>query len=161
MRSLLRRSRKGQRSDHDADPPTKVMVFRCPCGTDPINRSPRRQRPFSRTMLVLVAVSSINTNRVGSSIPCSRTQRRRTRATSGRSCSAARRLFQWYPCITAASSGASLPGRRPPCPSPPPARSSRQCGPGPAGLGRTAPGPESGSRRPSASPGASTDRGSG
>src|SRR6266568_3415193 len=44
-------------------------------------------------MLVLVAVSSINTNRVGSSIPCSRTQRRRARATSGHPCSAARRLF--------------------------------------------------------------------
>ena len=69
------------------------MVFRCPCGTDPINRSPREQRPLSRTMLVLVAVSSINTNRAGLSIPCSLIQRRRARATSGRSCSAARRLF--------------------------------------------------------------------
>src|SRR6266536_4347123 len=69
------------------------MVFRCPCGTDPINRSPREQRPLSRTMLVLVAVSSINTNRAGLSIPCSLIQRRRARATSGRPCSAARRLF--------------------------------------------------------------------
>ena len=69
------------------------MVFRCPCGTDPISRSPREQRPLSRTMLVLVAVSSINTNRAGLSIPCSLIQRRRPRATSGRSCSAARRLF--------------------------------------------------------------------
>src|SRR6266480_3332071 len=69
------------------------MLFRCPCGTDPISRSPREQRPLSRTMLVLVAVSSINTNRAGLSIPCSLIQRRRPRATSGRSCSAARRLF--------------------------------------------------------------------
>src|SRR6266513_896823 len=69
------------------------MVFRCPCGTDPISRSPREQRPLIRTMLVLVAVSSINTNRAGLSIPCSLIQRRRPRATSGRSCSAARRLF--------------------------------------------------------------------
>src|SRR5436190_18582817 len=29
---------------------TKVMVFQCPCGTRPIRRSPRRQRPLSRTI---------------------------------------------------------------------------------------------------------------
>src|SRR5262245_20500016 len=72
---------------------TKVMVFQCPCGTRPIRRSPRGQRPLSRTILVLAAVSSINTRRAGSNMPCSRIQRRRARATSGRSCSAARRLF--------------------------------------------------------------------
>ncbi len=44
-------------------------------------------------MLVEVEVSSMNTSRAGSNIPCSRIQRRRARATSGRSCSAARRLF--------------------------------------------------------------------
>ena len=44
-------------------------------------------------MLVEVAVSSINTSRAGSNRPCSRIQRRRARATSARSCSAARRLF--------------------------------------------------------------------
>jgi hypothetical protein len=43
--------------------------------------------------LVLAAVSSINTSRAGSSRPCCRIQRRRARATSGRACSAARRLF--------------------------------------------------------------------
>src|ERR1700693_5654831 len=69
------------------------MVFKCPCGTRPINRSPREQRPRSRTMAVLVEVSSINTSRAGSNMPCSRIQRRRARATSDRSCSAARRLF--------------------------------------------------------------------
>ena len=44
-------------------------------------------------MFVLVAVSSINTSRAGSSMPCSRIQRRRARATSARFCSAACRLF--------------------------------------------------------------------
>ena len=45
---------------------TNVIVFQCPCGTDAISRSPRGQRPLSRTMFVLVAVSSINTSRAGS-----------------------------------------------------------------------------------------------
>jgi hypothetical protein len=44
-------------------------------------------------MLVHVEVSSINTSRDGSNMPCSRIQRRRTRASSARFCSAARRLF--------------------------------------------------------------------
>src|SRR5215813_4955969 len=72
---------------------TKVMVFQCPCGTRPIRRSPRGQRPLSRTILVLAAVSSTKTSRAGSNMPCSRIQRRRARATSARSCSAACRLF--------------------------------------------------------------------
>src|SRR5499425_2359498 len=72
---------------------TKVMVFQCPCGTRPIRRSPRGQRPLSRTILVLAAVSSTKTSRAGSNKPCSRIQRRRDRATSARSCSAACRLF--------------------------------------------------------------------
>src|SRR4029078_12011971 len=71
----------------------KVMVFQCPCGTRPIRRSPRRQRPLSRTILVLAAVSSTNTRCAGSNMPCSRIQRRRARTTSARSCSAACRLF--------------------------------------------------------------------
>jgi hypothetical protein len=74
-------------------PATKVIVFQCPYGTWPTSRSPRRQRPLSRTILVLAAVSSMNTSRVVSSVPCSRIQRRRARATSARFCSAARRLF--------------------------------------------------------------------
>src|ERR1700722_19974051 len=53
----------------------------------------RGARPLSRTMLVLTAVSSRNTSRAGSSKPCSRIQRRRARATSARSRSAACRLF--------------------------------------------------------------------
>src|SRR6266550_2618864 len=48
-------------------PTTRVMVFQWPWGTDPTNRSPRGQRPRSLTKLVLVAVSSINTNLAGSS----------------------------------------------------------------------------------------------
>jgi hypothetical protein len=43
--------------------------------------------------LVLTAVSSINTSRAGSSIPCSRIQRRRAGATSAPCRSAACRLF--------------------------------------------------------------------
>src|SRR5258707_8936763 len=69
-------------------PTTRVMVFQWPWGTDPTNRSPRGQRPRSLTKLVLVAVSSVNTNLAGSSRPCLRIQRRRARA-----CSVARRLF--------------------------------------------------------------------
>src|SRR5580692_2706058 len=72
---------------------TKVIVFQCPWGTDATSRSPRGQRPLTRTMFVLVAVSSINTSRAGSSMPCSRIQRRRARATSARFRSAACRLF--------------------------------------------------------------------
>src|SRR5512133_1150742 len=74
-------------------PTTRVMVFQWPWGTEPTNRSPRGQRPRSLTKLVLVAVSSMNTNLAGSSRPCLRIQRRRARATSARSCSVARRLF--------------------------------------------------------------------
>src|SRR5215813_2014349 len=74
-------------------PTTRVMVFQWPWGTDPTNRSPRGQRPRSLTKLVLVAVSSMNTNLAGSSRPCLRIQRCRARATSARSCSVARRLF--------------------------------------------------------------------
>ena len=44
-------------------------------------------------MLVVTAVSSINTRWAGSRKPCSRIQRRRARATSARLRSAARRLF--------------------------------------------------------------------
>src|SRR5260221_8113746 len=62
-------------------------------GTSPTKRSPRGFQPLRRTMLVVTAVSSRNTRRAGSSNPCSRTQRRRARATSARLRSAARRLF--------------------------------------------------------------------
>src|SRR5215510_3224602 len=72
---------------------TKVIVFHSPSGTRPINLAPRGARPLSRTKLVLTAVSSINTSRAGSSMPCSRIQRRRARATPARSRSAACRLF--------------------------------------------------------------------
>src|SRR5690348_4908988 len=72
---------------------TNVIVFHSPSGIRPITRSPRAARPESRAILVLTAVSSINTSRAGSSMPCSRIQRRRARATSVRSRSAACRLF--------------------------------------------------------------------
>src|SRR2546425_8042186 len=72
---------------------TKVIIFHSPQGARPINSMPRGPRPQSRTILVLTAVSSINTSRAGSSMPCSRIQRRRARATSARCRSAACRLF--------------------------------------------------------------------
>src|SRR6266568_465211 len=72
---------------------TKVIVSHAPSGTAPITLTPRGARPLSRTMLVLTAVSSIKTSRAGSSMPCSRIQRRRARATSARCRSAACRLF--------------------------------------------------------------------
>src|ERR1700694_4119670 len=72
---------------------TNVIVCHAPSGTAPITRTPLGARPLSRTMLVLTAVSSINTSRPGSSMPCPRIQRRRARATSARCRSAACRLF--------------------------------------------------------------------
>src|SRR5689334_18538112 len=73
--------------------PTKVTVFQAPCGAYASSRSPRGARPRSRTIAVLVQVSSMNTSRAGSNMPCSRIQRRRARATSARFCSCAYRLF--------------------------------------------------------------------
>src|SRR5215475_3303935 len=70
-----------------------VIVFQCAIGTWPTKRSPRGLQPFGRTILVLTAVSSIYMRCAGSSNPCSRTQRRRARATSSRLRSAAMRLF--------------------------------------------------------------------
>src|SRR5215204_582608 len=72
---------------------TKVIVSHSPHGARPINSVPRGPRPQSRTIFVVTAVSSTKTSRAGSSMPCSRIQRRRARATSARCCSAARRLF--------------------------------------------------------------------
>src|SRR6516164_4743364 len=72
---------------------TKVIVSQFPSGTMPITRTPDAALPLSRAMLVLTAVSSINTSRAGSRKPCSRIQRRRARATSARWRSAACRLF--------------------------------------------------------------------
>src|SRR6516162_2819485 len=72
---------------------TKVIVSHFPSGTMPITRTPDAARPLSRAILVLTAVSSINTSRAGSRKPCSRIQRRRARATSARCRSAACRLF--------------------------------------------------------------------
>ena len=74
-------------------PATNVIVSQAPSGTVPITLTPRGARPRSRVRLVLTAVSSINTSRAGSSMPCSRIQRLRARATSARCRSAACRLF--------------------------------------------------------------------
>src|SRR5215471_15195018 len=74
-------------------PAMNVTVSQCPMGASATRRSPQGLQPFRRTMLVVIAVSSINTRRVVSSQPCSRIQRRRARATSARLRSSARRLF--------------------------------------------------------------------
>src|SRR4029077_5199169 len=62
-------------------------------GKRPPNPPPRTPRPCSRIILVLADVSSMNTSRAASNMPCSRIQRRRARATSARCCSAALRVF--------------------------------------------------------------------
>src|SRR5499427_267638 len=95
---------------------TKVIIFHSPQGARPINSMPRGPRPQSRTILVVTAVSSINTSRAGSSMPCSRIQRRRARATSARCCSAARRLFFFEGDVVSLekSRGRALAGSNPP-----------------------------------------------
>src|SRR5215831_6110438 len=70
-----------------------VTVSQCPIGASATRRSPQGLQPFRRTILVVTAVSSINTRRLVSSQPCSRIQRRRARATSARLRSSARRAF--------------------------------------------------------------------
>src|ERR1700747_2365584 len=78
-----------------------VTVSQCPMGASATRRSPQGFQPFRRTILVVTAVSSINTGGVLSSHPCSRIQRRRARATSARLRSSARRLF--FECDAMAS----------------------------------------------------------
>src|SRR5215469_16678293 len=85
-----------QHRSHEASltrPAINVTVSQCPMGASANRRSPRGLQPLRRTILVVTAVSSINTRLVVSSQPCSRIQRRRARATSARFRSAARRLF--------------------------------------------------------------------
>jgi len=72
---------------------TKVIVSHLPSGTAPITRTPRGARPLSLAMFVLTAVSSRNTSRAGSSIPCCCIHWRRARATSSRCRSTACRAF--------------------------------------------------------------------
>src|SRR5690242_1177953 len=72
---------------------TYVSVFQCPCGTDPTRRSPRGERPYCLTIFVVTAVSSIKTRRRTSRPGCSAMSSARAAATSGRSCSAACRVF--------------------------------------------------------------------
>ena len=74
-------------------PAINVTVSQCPIGASLTKRSPRGFQPLSRSMLVVTAVSSINTRWAGSRKPCSQIQRRRARATSARFRSAVRRLF--------------------------------------------------------------------
>src|SRR5262245_36953774 len=70
-----------------------VSGFQWPCGTAPTRRCPRGERPYCRTIFVVTAVSSIKIRRRGSRAGCSALSSARAAATSGRSCSAARRVF--------------------------------------------------------------------
>src|ERR1700730_8373477 len=70
-------------------PAINVTVSQWPIGASLTKRTPRGFQPLSRSMLVVTAVSSINTRWAGSRKPCSRIQRRRARATSARFRSAA------------------------------------------------------------------------
>jgi len=54
---------------------------------------PRVIQPWVRVILVLAQVSSMKTRRLGSSLGWSLRHRARWRATSGRSCSAANKVF--------------------------------------------------------------------
>src|SRR5580704_1796477 len=71
----------------------KVSVRQWPCGTLAMSRLPLAQRPWLRVMLVFTQVSSMKTRRAGLSRLWYCRHRLRRRATSGRSCSAACRLF--------------------------------------------------------------------
>src|SRR6267143_5186627 len=70
-----------------------VTVFQFPCSTFWMSRSPRGARPYRRVIVVDTLVSSMNTSLLGSSLFCRRCSALRAAATSGRSCSAARKLF--------------------------------------------------------------------
>src|SRR5438445_3746192 len=70
-----------------------VTVFQFPCSTFWTSRSPCGARPYRRVIVVDTAVSSMNTSLLGSSLLCRRCNALRAAATSGRSCSAARKLF--------------------------------------------------------------------
>src|SRR5450631_1232487 len=73
--------------------PMNVTVFQFPCSTFWMSRSPCGARPYRRVIVVDTAVSSMNTSFLGSSVFCRRCNALRAAATSGRSCSAARKLF--------------------------------------------------------------------
>ena len=64
-----------------------------PCGAESSNRSPPLHRPRSRVIFVFAPLSSMKTKRDGSIRRVFRAHQRRLRFTSGRSCSAARRVF--------------------------------------------------------------------
>src|SRR5881409_1963830 len=66
----VHRSIKHEGCDHPptAQPGHEGEPLPMSMGTWPINRMPRGQRPRTRTILVEVAVSSINTSRAGSNM---------------------------------------------------------------------------------------------
>ena len=70
-----------------------MMVFQFPCGTFWTSRSPCGAPGQRRVIVVETLVSSMKTSRLGSSLGCCFCRALRAAATSGRSCSVARRLF--------------------------------------------------------------------
>src|ERR1700734_2125082 len=71
----------------------KVIVFQWPCGALATSLRPFGPQPRSGVIFVLIHVSSMKTRRDGSMLAWRAFQRSRLRATSGRSCSLANRLF--------------------------------------------------------------------
>jgi|GEM_PF-2105487 len=69
---------------------TSVLVSQRPAGTDSTNRSPAIAQPRRRVKFVFRPVSSRNASRSGSTLVWHSNQSARLRATSSRSCSAAR-----------------------------------------------------------------------
>jgi hypothetical protein len=70
-----------------------AMVFQSPCGALATSLQPFGPQPRSGDLFVLTQVSSMKTRRAGSMLAWCAFQRSRLRATSGRSCSLANRLF--------------------------------------------------------------------
>ena len=87
----LVQARAGEASQRNAA--TSVVVLRWPWGKPIRSRSPRRQRPWLRVMLVAVQVSSMNTSRAGSRSSWRSNHASRRLRTSGRSCSLAWPVF--------------------------------------------------------------------
>src|ERR1700682_2863707 len=71
----------------------KVIVFQWPCGALATSLRPFGPQPRSGVIFVLLHVSSMKTRRAGSMAAWRALLRSRLRATSGRSCSLANRLF--------------------------------------------------------------------
>lgn len=63
MRSMALSTIHGAVSPWQRRPAMKLWVRQCPKGAEAVSLSPRRLRPRNRTILVLIAVSSMKTSR--------------------------------------------------------------------------------------------------